>query len=155
MKLVRPHFIHVVLFTHVPPIVPPEYLNHHALKEQSTVRMRQMLKKYPVDLVLSGHVHYYSEQNFEGIPIYTVPPSGQYFVGPVRKFGYLIVQIDEKGIRVENFYSNRGKGATLLELLFVDLVLTDKVRWIAGGICLAGLLFWLLGHKWRRRESKQ
>lgn len=149
---VRPRFKYVVLFTHVPPVVPPEY-HHHVLKEQSSARMKQMLKKYPVDLILSGHVHYYSEQNFEGIPVYTVPPSGQYFAGPVRKYGYLIVNIDDKnGVQVQNVYSDRGKGATLWELLFVDLILTNKVRWIAGSLCFAGFMLWLVSHKRRRKQ---
>ena len=148
MKKVRPHFQHVVLFTHVPPVVPKEFGNH-MLKESAVAKMSEMLKKYPVDVIFSGHVHYYSEQDFQGIPVYTTPPSGQYFVGPVHKFGYLIASIDDTGVHVKNMYSNRKKAAEVFELFFVDLVLTDKIRWIAGGIVLAGLLFLLMGQRWR------
>lgn len=147
MQRVRPSFKHVILFTHVPPVVPPDYYQH-TLKPESIQKMSQMLKKYPVDVILSGHVHYYSEQNFQGIPVYTVPPSGQYFAGPIKKFGYLIVEINKKGISVRNVYSDRKKSSELFEILFIDLVLTDKIRWIAGCILLSGLLFLLLGQRW-------
>ena len=148
MKHVRPRFKNAILFTHVPPVVP-EGFHSHILKEESIERMHKILKRYPVDAIFSGHVHYYSEQAFHGIPVYTTPPSGQYFGGPVRKFGYLIVTVNDKGVQVQNVYSDRKKAAELFELFFVDIVLTDKIRWIAGGIFVAGLLFLLLGKKWR------
>ncbi len=147
MKKVRPQFTKVILYTHVPPIVPPEY-HRHILKEEAISKMSQMLKKYPVDAIFSGHVHFYSEQNFQGIPVYTVPPSGQYFVGPVHKFGYLIVTVDKQGVHVQNVYSDRPKSSELMSIWFVDLVLTDKIRWIAGSILLAGLLLLLMGQRW-------
>ena len=147
MQTVRPSFKHVILFTHVPPIVPEGFLSH-SLKKDSMERMAQMLKKYPVDAIFCGHVHYYSEQRFQGIPVYTTPPSGQYFGGPVRKFGYLIVEVNDKGIQVRDVYSNRQKDSEFFKLLFVDLILTDKVRWIAGIALLVGFIFWLMGQKW-------
>lgn len=151
---IRPNFRHVILFTHVPPIVPPEH-HDHTLKADSVDQMKKMLKKYPVDAIFCGHVHYYSKQNFQGIPLYTAPPSGQYFVGPVQKFGYLNVTVDKKGVHVDNIYSDRKKAAEFFEILFVDLILTNKIRWIAGIILLAGLLIWFSGQKWLRfKHSK-
>lgn len=147
MKKIRPWFKRVVLFTHVPPQVP-EGEHRHTLKEASIEKMAHMLKKYPVDVIFSGHVHYYSEQKFHGIPLYTVPPSGQYFAGPIQKFGYLNVTIDKTGIHVENIYSDRKKASEIIEIWFVDLILTNKIRWIAGTILFVGLLLWLLGQKW-------
>ena len=147
MQKVSPNFKRVILYTHVPPIVPPEY-QQHTLKEESVTKMKQMLKKYPVDVIFSGHVHYYSEQDFNGIPVYTTPPSGQYFVGPVRKFGYLVVSVDKQGVQVKNVYSDRPKSSELMSIWFVDLVLTDKIRWISGSILLAGLLLLLMGQRW-------
>ena len=147
MKRIRPSFKHVVLYTHVPPIVPPEH-HQHSLKAASVEKMGEMLKRYPVSAIFAGHVHYYSEQQFQGIPVYTVPPSGQYFGGPVHKFGYLMVTINQKGVHVQNVFSNRKKSAELLEVLFVDLVLSNKVRWISGGILIVGLCLLLFGQKW-------
>ena len=146
MQHIRPSFKHVILFTHVPPKVP-EGQHQHSLKPESAEKMLKILKKYPVDVIFSGHVHYYSEQDLNGIPIYTVPPSGQYFGGPIHKFGYLRVDVDEKGVHVQNVYSDRAKAQELLEILFVDTLLTDKVRWIADAILGLGLLFFVLGQK--------
>lgn len=147
MQKIRPVFKYVVLYTHVPPIVPAEQ-HKHVLKQKAVDRMAEMLKKYPVSVIFSGHVHYYSEQNFHGIPVYTTPPSGQYFGGPIRKYGYLIVSVDEKGLHVQNVYSDRKKAVELVEVLFVDLILTDKVRWLAGGVLVVGLVIFLMGQKW-------
>lgn len=147
MKKIRPSFKYAVLYTHVPPVVPEGY-HHHTLQEESVKSMAEMLKKYPVDVIFSGHVHYYSEQNFHGVPVYTVPPSGQYFGGPVRKFGYLIVEADNRGLHVRNEYSDRPKDSELLAIWFVDLILTNKIRWLAGGTLAFGLLFLLCGQRW-------
>ena len=146
MKKVRPHFKHVVLFTHVPPQVP-EGEHAHTLVPEAVEKMAQMLQKYPVDIIITGHVHYFSKQDFHGIPLYTVPPSGQYFAGPVHKFGYLNVTVDKQGIHVENVYSNRKKASEWWDIFFIDLILTNKVRWIAGITLIVGVLMWLSGHK--------
>ncbi|MBQ4471982.1 MAG: metallophosphoesterase [Alphaproteobacteria bacterium] len=154
MQRVRPGFRHVILFTHIPPVAPDDH-PQHTLNADAVERMNQMLKKYPVDAIFTGHVHYYSEQKFAGIPLYTTPPSGQYFVGPVHKFGYLVVNVDSQGVHVQNMYSDRKKSSEWWDILFVDLVLTNKVRWIAGIILLVGLLIWLSGQKWLRFSMKR
>ena len=69
MQHVRPGFRHVILFTHVPPVVPEKY-HHHVLTTETIDQMAKMLKKYPVDAIFAGHVHYYSEQSFQGVPVY-------------------------------------------------------------------------------------
>jgi len=147
MTKIRPNFEKVVLFTHVPPQVP-EGKHIHTLKPEHVQKMAEMLKKYPVDVIFAGHVHYYSEQDFQNTKIYTCPPSGQYFGGDVRKFGYLNVRIKEGDIFVEPVYTDRPKKSEWWDILFVDLILTNKVRWIAGIALLIGLCFLLSSQKW-------
>lgn len=147
MKRIRPSFRYVILFTHVPPQTP-EGQEDHILKPESVVQMAKMLRKYPVNAIFCGHVHYYSEQRFHGIPLYTIPTSGQYFVGNVHKFGYLNVSVDRRGIHVENVYSDYKKASEWVDIFFVDMILTNKVRWFSGGILLGGLLLLLMGQKW-------
>ena len=141
MKKIRPLFKHVVLYTHVPPINPEGAPAHH-LSDESVKKMAIMIKKYPPDLILTGHVHYYSKQEYMGVPLYSVPPSGQYFVGPVRQFGYLNVYVKKHKIDVQNNYVDKPRESELLDILFVNIFLGDQVRWIMG-ICLglSGLMF--------------
>ena len=72
----------------------------------------------------------------------------------MRKFGYLVVTVNEQGVHVQNVYSDRQKAAELVEIFFVDLILTDKIRWISGIVFVVGLVFLLMGQRWGKLLRK-
>lgn len=152
MQRIRPSFRRVILYTHVPPT------GNHALKPEASAKMAEMLSRYPVDAIFTGHVHYFSRQNFNGIPLYTNPSSGQRPRGDIPKFGYTDVVIDENGIHVTPYYSNQRKASEWAEKFFVDNVLTDRFKWIVlWGIFGGILLIWFgcrdMRHPFRKRHK--
>ena len=154
MKKFRRFFKYVILYTHIPPINPPD-MPEHTLKKGEVAKMAEIIQAYPPDIILTGHVHYYSHQMFKGVPLYSVPTSGQYFVGPIKKFGYLDVFVDNQGIRVENHYIDKTRSAEFFEILFVQIFLGNKVRWIMFAFLFLACLSFVIGRIIKKRHFNQ
>lgn len=127
---IRPHFKHCIIFSHRPPQIIPGYRDHK-MDDTSIKRLRAVAKKHrgKIDAMFFGHVHYFSEQKFEGIPIYTTPTAGQ-GSSVDKRFGYISVQIMAKGgIKVNPVFIDPPEyRREYFELFWASHVLTPKLR---------------------------
>lgn len=103
MKNVRPSFRRAIVFTHIPPANASGYSKRRQT-DDSANKMAKMVKKYTPSAIFAGHVHYWSEMNFNGAPLYTSPASGQRPSGDFKEMGYLVATVDSNGINVRPKY---------------------------------------------------
>lgn len=103
MKNVRPSFRRVIVFTHIPLANASGYSKRRQT-DDSANKMAKMVKKYTPSAIFAGHVHYWSEMNFKGAPLYTSPASGQRPSGDFKEMGYLVATVDSNGINVRPKY---------------------------------------------------
>ena len=143
MDKVRPHFKYCVIYTHVPPFNPKYPYTRH-LDKVSALKLAEILKKYKVDLLLFGHVHYFYEGEFAGVPMYTLPSSGQPIRSDILKYGYVEAKIGPKGVeKVKVRYIDDGRAQEEIENFFSTVMIRNSIRtaafWlVAIGALLAG-----------------
>jgi Icc-related predicted phosphoesterase len=99
LKKIRPLFKNCIIFGHVPPANSClQCFEDHITKPISTQKFANIIKKYKINAMFFGHVHFYSHAKFENIDFYTTPSSGQSVRDPKnRKFGYISVKINKNG----------------------------------------------------------
>lgn len=150
LKKIRPLFKHCVIYTHVPPYdIKPEKISNHALDKTSSQKLYNIVKNYKIDLMICGHVHYYSHDEFAGIPIYTTPPSGQVIRDSINQYGYLSIQFNTHGIKkIEPKYIKfHGTEREYLEYTIARDIFHYKLRETISWIMIPGLFFllsWLI-----------
>lgn len=98
LKKIRPLFKRCIIFSHVPPLSPKGEIGH-ALNVKSVEKLKSIINKNNVDLMLFGHVYYFSKTKFSEIPVYTTPSSGQSFRSTVKKLGYISVEVQNNDIK--------------------------------------------------------
>ncbi|MDO5387092.1 MAG: hypothetical protein Q4F75_07470 [Pseudomonadota bacterium] len=119
-------------------------IGRHKMEEVSAAELEKLLRKHKVDMLLFGHVHNYTEGSFAGIPMYTLPSSGQEIRSFVNKFGYVEVAVTpEKVGPAEALYIDNIPGTETGEVWFTDNVLSNKARYISLGLIGAGILILL------------
>lgn len=152
-RYVRPHFKYCIIYTHVPPFHNPQWSKKWA-EEASVLKLRQILKDNRVDLVLSGHVHQYSEGEYEGIRLVTLMPSGQKIRGGQENFGYVSVQIEKNGIAVTPHYleNNLEEDNEYFEMLLSSILVDDRMLLIAVSVLGLGILLAIIGLVAKGRE---
>lgn len=147
LKKIRPQFKYCVIYSHVPP-VNVKTPNSKRLDNHSRDKFAKVIRDRGINLLISGHVHFFSESLFEGIPLVTLPSSGQPIRSEIKKFGYVTFDMSENGLkdvtvkfvkvgddveRFESFMSNA----------FVKTEINDVALWIfALGMSLV-LLGWV------------
>ncbi|MGN0872752.1 MAG: metallophosphoesterase family protein [Victivallales bacterium] len=140
----RGHFARCVIFCHVPPEDPRER-GDHAMDPVSAGIFRDIIQPYRVDLILCGHIHRFSESDFEGTRLVIAPSSGQSIRDPDnRMFGYLLLDFPADGtIRVHRMDVTPETGFEELDYFFtVDLC---RPGWFASAVAaIAAGLFLLL-----------
>lgn len=100
LKNIRPKFRHCVIFNHMPPInTRPDFFEDHTMNPASADALARVLRGHKINAMFFGHVHYFSTGKFAGIPIYTLPASGQ----SVRdknesRWGYVTLKINRNGV---------------------------------------------------------
>ncbi len=78
LRNIRPLFRNCVIFSHVPPInVRPDWAPDHTMHADDAARFADIIRKYKIDAIFCGHVHFYSKTPFAGTTLYTIPASGQ------------------------------------------------------------------------------
>lgn len=93
----RPKFARCVIFCHVPPRDPKE-VGGHSMTEKGAGQMSGILKKYPVDLLLCGHIHWFSDTFYAGRRMITTPSSGQEIRDPENPmFGFVLLDFRADG----------------------------------------------------------
>ena len=148
LKKIRPLFKHCVIFTHVPPFdIRPDIISNHALDKSASEKLEHILKNYNIDMMIFGHVHYYSQDKFAGIPVYTVPSSGQIIRDSTNKYGYVHIEFDKNGLKkVEPRYIDfRGTKRDYIEYTIARDIFHHKLRETISYIMIPGLIFFVLG----------
>lgn len=99
LKKIRPMFKNCIIFGHVPPINSrPDFFEDHITTAESTKKFEAIVKKYKINAMFFGHVHFYSQAKFANIDFWTTPASGQSVRNPENpKFGYITVKINKNG----------------------------------------------------------
>ena len=143
---IRPQFKFCVIFSHVPPI---------NVRAPNTHRFAKIIMGKNVNLLISGHVHHFSESEFAGVPLVTLPSSGQPIRSEIRKFGYVEFEFGPKGIRkVKPIYvisdDDMEHFEAFMSNALVDKMINSVAVWLLGiGGVLIVLNIWL-----RRRKKK-
>ncbi len=148
LKKIRPLFKHCVIFTHVPPFdIRPDIISNHALDNNASQKLESILKKYKIDLMLFGHVHYYAHGEFAGIPIYTIPSSGQIIRDPRNKYGYVHIEFDKNGLKTitPKYIDFRGTKRDYIEYTIARDIFHHKLRETITYIMIPGLICLLFG----------
>lgn len=106
LSKIRPVFRHCVIYSHKPPMdLIPGVADGHTMDKHSADRLKSILRKYKIDAMIFGHVHYFASGKFAGIPIYTIPAAGQGNRIGDSKHGYASITFDFRGIKsVEPHY---------------------------------------------------
>ncbi len=156
LEFIRPLFRHCVLFGHMPPINPSD-TERHRMSDPDAERFAAIVRGQKIDAMIFGHVHYFSTSTFAGIPIYTVPSSGQtprfYDRG---KYGYVQVQINKNsGVTVRPKYVEfSGPKREYLEAWFIRYIFTQRLREVINVILIVTAVFAIAGVIARRYERK-
>lgn len=132
LKKIRPLFKNCVILGHVPPVNSrPDYFEDHITTADSTKKFESIIKKYKINAMFFGHVHFFSKSKFANIDFWTTPASGQSVRNPEnKKFGYVNVKINKNGkvdVKPE-FIDFNGPKHEFFNEWFVCDILSVKVR---------------------------
>ena len=140
---IRPLFERCIIFTHVPPIdIKPDLISDHALDAESAKKFESIIRHNKIDAMIFGHVHYYSESKFAGIPVYTIPSSGQTIRGDVDKYGYVTLDFVRGKLKqvMPKYIDFSGPTRECTEYFVVRKIFNYMLREIISYIMLPGLL---------------
>ena len=113
-------FSHVFVFTHVPPL-DPRPGKSYCLPEPIGKRFMQLMEKFKVDYVISGHIHCYFKKVINGVTYITLPPAGGTPRCSPFSYGYVSIavqgqKITDSMIQVKNNWWLQLKGDIRYEL---------------------------------------
>lgn len=151
---IRPQFKFCVIFSHVPPI-NVRAPNHHRLFDEARERFAKVIAQKNVNLLISGHVHHFSESEFAGVPLVTLPSSGQPIRSDIKKFGYVEFEFGKKGLKkVKPIYVTSDDDMEHFEAFMSNALVDDGINFVAvwifaGGVILLGCSVWL-----KRKKKK-
>lgn len=158
LRKIRPMFRHCVVFNHVPPVnTCPECAFEHTLSQDAINQLEKIFKQYKVDAMFNGHVHFYSETKFAGVPTYTVTSSGQ-GVRDLKnsKYGYLVVKIDKNGVHVTPHYiAHNGALREFFEEWWARDILSVKSQELLSVLLNAFVLCLVLGVGFRIADKRR
>lgn len=147
LNKIRPHFKYCIVYTHVPPISDPQW-KKKLVHGQSTEKLKQILLAHDINLILSGHIHQYSQTNAWGIPLVTLMSSGQKSRSNINNYGYVTVNVSENGIgNITPHYleDNLDDKNEYVELLLSSILVDERSLLIAVSMLSAGVLLLLIG----------
>ncbi len=137
LEKIRPHFKYCVIYSHVPPTGGTKIIDKHLLPKTSQ-EFASLISEHNVTLLLFGHVHYFSNETFAGVPMYTLPASGQESrdMGKIKP-GYLMISITPEGVQSVHVKYLKKTGSTeRFESFLSHALVKDEIRIIS---------LWLLG----------
>ena len=142
LEKIRPQFKYCVIFSHVPPInvkVP----NDHRLFDESRDKFAKVIQGKGVDLLISGHVHFYSKSEFAGVPLVTLPSSGQTIRSEIKKFGYVMFKVGKGGIvKIRPVYVNTGDDMEHWQAFMSSALVDEDINFFAVlFFCVGVVLF--------------
>lgn len=145
---IRPLFKHCVIYSHVPPInIRQEF--DHKLDDTSVEKLKNVLKDKKITAMLFGHVHYFDKGEFIGIPVYTIPSSGQLSRDnkPNTDYGYAIMEFDKHGIKkiYPKYIDFNGSTREYQEFWLARDICSFKVVESINPVLLFSLLCFIVG----------
>lgn len=149
LNKIRPLFKYCIIYSHVPPVNPPDRPKYK-LDDTSILKLEKVLAKHKIDLLMFGHVHYFSETSFAGIPVYTLPPSGQRPRSKKEGYGYVSVTINKNGVdEVKHHFIDIGNAnrKEKITIFIIDNVLTTKTCYTSAYLLIFGLGLSLFSRK--------
>lgn len=144
LKHIRPLFKHCIVYTHVPPVNPaaPET---KVLDAYSRDRLAELLPQGKVSLLLAGHVHNFQQTEFAGIPLYTLPSSGQTIRSDIKKFGYVDVKVTPDKIeKVKPRYIHGDDDVEFLESFASNALVKKSIHTFSVWMLGTGLLLLII-----------
>lgn len=149
---IRPDYKYCIIYTHVPPF---NLINNHThrLDDESVKKFEEVLRGKDINLLMFGHVHYYSEDEFAGIPMITLPSSGQPIRSTVRKFGYVKVKVSPQGVdNVKVEYIDTGDDVEYLESFMSNALVKNEINEVSLWFFGFGLIILILGKYIRKKN---
>ncbi len=140
LSRLRDSFGTCMLITHMPPI-DPRPGKTHCLKS-GVDQLKRIIQKHRVSALFAGHLHFFTQTEFGGVPLYISPSSGQKRREGSKHFGYLDVSIGSDGtISVSEVPVTMAEGREHLEYFFSTEVV--RVPMVATGLLLILFGFWM------------
>lgn len=94
--------------------------------------------------MISGHVHYYSESEFAGVPLITLPSSGQPIRSEIKKFGYVMFKADRDGIaKIKPVYVEAGDDMEHWEAFMSSALVDEDINFFSVWVFCAGVVLLL------------
>lgn len=146
LKTLRHKYEHAVIYTHVPPKNP----NGDVFRQfdgESMFKFAEIIKDKNINLILCGHVHFYSESIVEGVPVITAPASGQMPRGEEKRFGYMVFDVMSSGLEHELIYVDIKRGGDFMEVFFSHDMVKREVLYLALAMLLVGVGLLIMGRK--------
>lgn len=158
LKNIRPLFRHCVLVGHMPPKNVQD-AETHRMSDADAARLMSIVRGHRIDVMIFGHVHYFSQGTFVGVPMYTTPSSGQTpRFTDLGKYGYITLRIPKNGaISVTPQYVDfSGPKREYLEAWIVRYLFTYRLREVINTLLIGTVVFGLAGVMagyWARRRG--
>jgi 3',5'-cyclic AMP phosphodiesterase CpdA len=120
LRKLRGTCTHLFVFMHVPPFDPREG-NSYCLPEKIGKKFTQLMEKFKIDYVFSGHIHCYFKKVINGVTYIVTPPAGGTVRCPDAFYGYIEVvvqgqKLTDSVIKVKNDWWLQLKGDIQYEL---------------------------------------
>jgi len=147
---IRPLFKFCVIYGHRPPMNPVSPAGQtidHMMDAQSAAKFKEIVSRHKIDAMFFGHVHFFSDNRFAGIPLYTLPPAGQTPNAEEKRFGYVSLTFDRNGIKkVEPKYIEfTGRTAEHREAWLINNIINYKTRRSVNILAALAALFGIAG----------
>lgn len=151
LTYIRPRFKHCVIYSHKPPKdLRPDWAANHRMNDETVDKFAKIIRRHKrkIDVMIFGHVHYFADGVFEGVPIYTIPESGQKNRGDVNKHGYASITFGKNGIKsIEPHYIDfSGPKREYIEYGIAWRILSHELRRMVSILLLASLVCFVM-HK--------
>lgn len=152
LEKIRPQFKFCVIFSHVPP-VNVKIPNDHRLYDESRDKFASVIRNKGVDLLIAGHVHFFSESKFAGVPLVTLPSSGQPIRSEIKKFGYVQFKFTAHGIsKITPVYVESGDDVEYLESFMSNAMVKNEINKISLWVFCFGLILFGGGKFMQRKD---
>lgn len=139
LQKIRPVFENCIIYSHIPPVAPNGE-TFRILDQQSSQRLAEIIKKHRVNLLMFGHLHYFARSQFAGIPLIILPSSGQPVRSTEKRFGYVVVKINDGDIRVKERYVDSGNDTEHFEVFITSMPSQWELKIVLWGLLASGLL---------------
>lgn len=149
LEKIRLHFKYCIIYSHVPPTSGMKIIDKHLLPEDSR-KFASLVSEHNVTLLLFGHVHYFSREMFAGVPMYTLPASGQESRDMARiKPGYLMISVTPEGVaEVKTKYLHKIGSTERFESFLSHALVKKEIRYISLWLLAVGtglvLIAWFM-----------